>query len=121
MTTRSACRSSSDHGGRVQPRGPRPTAATAAKRGSRSTGGTACEGSWLLAHRALERSSERRPPLRIRAASYETVSEPCPAATKERRGLSMERSDCWRRARAGAARQYRAVGGGFLCPEEGPR
>jgi hypothetical protein len=40
------------------------------------------------------------------------VSEPCPAATKERRGLSMERSDCCRRARAGAAQQYRAVGGG---------
>src|SRR5262245_33631162 len=28
------------------------------------------------------------------------VTEPCPAATKERRGLSMERSDCCRRGRA---------------------
>ncbi len=32
----------------------------------------------------------------------------------------MERSDCCRRARAGAAQQYRAVGGGSPRPEEGP-
>src|SRR6478736_4054626 len=63
---------------------------------------------------------ERRPPLRASKSSYEDVSEPCPAATKERRGLSTEeRSDCCRRARAGAAQQYRAVGGGAPCPEEG--
>src|SRR4029078_1841801 len=67
-----------------------------------------------------ERDVRRTPSMAANiGASVEIVSEPCPAATKERRGLSMERSDCCRRARAGAGQQYRAVGGAFLWPEAG--
>ena len=41
-----------------------------------------------------------------------SVSEPCPRSDEGAEGLTMKRSDCCRRARAGAAQQYRAVGGG---------
>ena len=44
------------------------------------------------------------------------------AAPQRRRSVGachQERSDCWRRARAGAAQRYRAVGGGFLVRRRG--
>ena len=57
--------------------------------------------------------------LRTSAASYESVSEPCPAATKERRGLS---TGAKRLLPASESRSSTAVSccrRRFPCPEEG--
>src|SRR5262249_22977758 len=75
--------------------------------------------------RSRERSERRASSRGLCVAGGDTAApllkcERAPRRSDEgAEALSMERSDCWRRARAGAAQQYRAVGGGAPCPEEG--